>query len=440
MDISVWLLVSLMAVELHPGGNDELKGTGTMKSFKVLIFAILFAVGPIMAQNSASAIFLLIAPGAAAGGTGEANVAATNDAYASYWNPAALAFLPKREVVYQRSAWLPNLVDDIDYNFLGVRYNIEGFGTIGGHIIYLDLGAQERRDADNNYLGDFSSYMMAAALSFGAKLSPLSSFGLNVKIIHQALSSGGTGSEKGNGISTDFGFDIGYYRRNFIGDRVDFGATISNLGPKISFIDVGQADPAPTNLKIGVKINLVRSQFNSLALIYDANKLLVANHPSIDFDGNMVIGGFDKNGLYDGIGAYSEDGDYEEAHSDPWYIGIFTSWYDDWLLGGDVDINGNNVIDTVATANDDIELGNVSRGTFGSELDTFIHNIGIEYNYSTYFAVRAGFIYDKLGKLSNPTFGVGIDYGGYGFDFNYISGAEGHPLTNTMRFSLNMAF
>ncbi len=43
---------------------------------------------PILAQSEAGAIFLLIAPGARAGGMGEAQTAVANDAYASYWNPA----------------------------------------------------------------------------------------------------------------------------------------------------------------------------------------------------------------------------------------------------------------------------------------------------------------------------------------------------------------
>ena len=49
-------------------------------------------------------------------------------------------------------------------------------------------------------------------------------------------------------------------------------------------------------------------------------------------------------------------------------------------------------------------------------------------------------IYDKTGKISNPTFGIGLRFSGYGFDFGYTYGETGHPLTNTMRFSLNMEF
>ena len=60
---------------------------------KCMLMALCIAIIPIrltFAQSEAGAIFLLIAPGARAGGMGEAQVAVANDAYASYWNPAGL--------------------------------------------------------------------------------------------------------------------------------------------------------------------------------------------------------------------------------------------------------------------------------------------------------------------------------------------------------------
>jgi len=36
--------------------------------------------------------------------------------------------------------------------------------------------------------------------------------------------------------------------------------------------------------------------------------------------------------------------------------------------------------------------------------------------------------------------GAGIAYNLYRFDFSYVSADEGHPLANTMRFSLSIGF
>ena len=64
-----------------------------MKRFIAVLFVLRIFISSLAAQSEAGAIFLLIAPGARAGGMGEAQVAVANDAYASYWNPAGLGFL-----------------------------------------------------------------------------------------------------------------------------------------------------------------------------------------------------------------------------------------------------------------------------------------------------------------------------------------------------------
>ena len=63
-----------------------------MKHFGVVLIVLHIISCSLTAQSEAGAIFLLIAPGARAGGMGEAQVAVANDAYASYWNPAGLDF------------------------------------------------------------------------------------------------------------------------------------------------------------------------------------------------------------------------------------------------------------------------------------------------------------------------------------------------------------
>lgn len=452
-----------------------------MKSRKAQIcLAILLILTAPLKSSEAGAIFLLISPGARAGGMGEAHVAVANDAYASYWNPAGLAFLEGSELALMHVNWLPNLADDLYYEFLAYRRQFPNLGTLGGHIIYLNLGEQIRMDEYAQYQGKFTSYMMAVTMSYSALLSRNSSLGLNAKISYQHLVEMGTGSEKGKGTSTDFGFDIGYLKKEFLTPRLDFGISVTNIGPKVSFIDPDQADPQPTNLTFGFNYALIKSEHNNLNLVYDVNKLLVASYPDMDWDGDGKIGGYDEDGHFNLSGDYSAKGHIEIAHKDPIYLALFTSWVDDWLLGGDMDksLSGEepdrqiggyswdesiddgdgvpeegemiNTKDAGAEFGDDDwgiynewgqkEVGSANDRTISDELDKLVHNFGIEYWYSTYFALRAGYYYDYSGKIQNPTFGVGLRFGGYGFDFGYTSGEPGHPLTNTMRFSLNMVF
>ena len=444
----------------------------------VLCIYIIFSTS-VFAQSEAGAIFLLIAPGARAGGMGEAQVAVADDAYASYWNPAGLGFLDGTELAMMHVNWLPGLADDLYYEFLAFRRHYPTLGTIGGHIIFLNLGEQIRTSEIGEELGTFTSYMTALSMSYSALISQDKSFGLNAKISYQHLVEIGAGSEKGKGTSTDFGFDVGYMRKNWLLNDLTLGIMVSNIGPKVSFIDPDQADPQPTNLSLGINYAIVNTEYNKLNIVYDVDKLLVASYPDMDWDDNGYIGGYDEDGNKSPGNDYNKEGKIEIAHTDPIYLALFTSWVDDWFLGGDIDRvisgeYGDKVIggwtwDDSFDANDNgkpdpeemektinsnpgdsdwgiynewgqKEVGSNNDRSLSNELDKLVHNSGIEYWYGKYFAIRSGYYYDKTGKISNPTFGIGLRFAGYGFDFGYTYGEPGHPLTNTMRFSLNMEF
>ena len=66
--------------------------------------------------------------------------------------------------------------------------------------------------------------------------------------------------------------------------------------------------------------------------------------------------------------------------------------------------------------------------------------MGIEYWYGSprLIALRFGHFFEdpSFGNRNFWTFGAGIRYDIYGFDFSYISAAENHPLSDTIRFSL----
>ncbi len=391
-----------------------------------------------------------------------------NDAYASYWNPAGLAFLEGSEAALMHVNWLPNLVSDMYYEFVAFRHHVPTLGTLGGHIIFLNLGEQQRTDEQGENLGTFTSFMFAATGSYGAFISRTAAIGLNVKLLHQKLAEIGAGAEKGKGVTTDFAFDLAYLQKGFLSGRLDLGMTITNIGPKIAFIDEAQADPMPTNFTLGMNFRLIDGEHNKLNVVVDFDKMLVASYPDMDWDNDGLVGMHDKKGKYIGpSGSYNSKGKLEKAHTDPIYMGIFTSWVDDWLLGGDIDRPGKNgiadgkiggftkdasgkFVPTEAEWGDpnygkhndagELEVGTGEKRSLQNELDEIVLNLGAEYWYSRYFALRAGYYFDKTGKIHNPTFGVGLRFAGYGFDAGFTLGEPGHPLTNTMRFSLNIEF
>jgi len=421
-----------------------------MKRYKILQLT-LASMLLLSAAFSQSALFLLIAPGARAGGMGEAQVALADDSYATYWNPAGLGFQDGYELSLMHVNWLPGLVDDMYYEFLSGIAPVEGLGVFGGNVIYLNAGEQQHTDANGNSLGTFLTYFTSGALSYSTLVSENTSIGFNFKILYQHLTDVVVEDEETKGTATNFGFDVGYLSKGYMGGKLDLGAMISNLGPKVIFNDEEQADPMPTNLKMGFNFKAYESRYNRVNIVYDVNKLLVGEFAAMDWDDDGLIGGYTEEGLYTGSDDYNVEGQIEIAHTDSWWKGIFTSFVDDWYLGGDRNMDDDRMIggfdaDTVRTDggfygnNGKLEKDNNDDRTFSNEFEALIHSIGVEYWYNEMFAIRGGYYYDPIGKITTPTVGAGLRYGNYGFDFGYTVAEETHPLNNTMRFSLLLKF
>ena len=345
------------------------------------------------AQVASTAVpFLLISPNSRSSAMGESGVALADDASATFWNPAGLGFLKGQEVSLTHSNWLPQFQQaDLFYEYGNYRLHIPKIaGTVAASLTYLNLGKFERRSSNNDYLGEFSSYEFAIAASYGSALTKDLAVGIGLRYIHSALSPTGTEQEVGSGKASTVAGDLGVlyrptrflipFTRVDLGNRIGFGANLSNVGPSISYIDEAQADPIPTNLRVGAAFDLVRSEFNRFTWTLDFNKLLIS-----------------RTG----------------PKADPFYKALLKTW-------------------TTKTTGEPKNIGDVIR--------EFNMGTGIEYWYSNLIALRAGYFYEdpSMGNRQMLTFGAGIRYDIYGFDFSYIStyGPETSPLNETLRFTL----
>lgn len=80
-----------------------------------------------------------------------------------------------------------------------------------------------------------------------------------------------------------------------------------------------------------------------------------------------------------------------------------------------------------------------SKNGFKDELKEVVINGGVEFAYTTIFAIRAGYIYDQEGDIKTPTVGVGLQpLDLFRFDFAYIPSSDDTPLSNTLRISLQI--
>jgi len=345
------------------------------------------------AQGEAAVPFLLLAPDSRAGGIGESGSGLADNSAAIFWNPAGIAFLSGTEVSITHSNWLPQFNLDLFYDYLTYRQYIEDIsGSITASITYMNFGEFVRTAEDSpDPIGTFRSFDAALTLGYATKLSNDWGIGFNFRLIHSRLSDQPTAEEQGSGVATSVSFDIATMWRpetfvlplldEDIGGKFSLGLNLSNLGPKIYYIDKAQADPIPTNLRLGFAYKVIDDEFNSLIYTLDFSKLLVSR---------------------------------DTTGSDEFYQALFTAWGDE---------------------------------SFSEELRDIVTSMGLEYWYGTpgdfLFALRSGFFYEdpSYGNRKFLTFGAGIRYDIYGFDFSYITTSvfkdgENHPLSDTLRFTV----
>ncbi|RPI17657.1 MAG: type IX secretion system outer membrane channel protein PorV [Ignavibacteriae bacterium] len=359
-----------------------------MTKFKlcVIIFFALVST-KIFAQGESAVPFLLIGPNSGNTGMGETGTGLVNDASAMFWNPAGLAFQKGTEVSITHSPWLPGLgLGDLFYDYLSGKHYVKKInGTIGISITYLNIGTIIQTNEFGETTGEYKAFDGAFAVGYGTKVTKDLGVGVVTRFIYSKLAGGQrVGNEKGTGVAYDLSFDVSALWKptktkfKFINDRLGIGLNLSNIGPKVTYVDDDQADPLPTNLRLGFAYDVVKTEFNNLTVTADFSKLIVRR-----FEG----------------GSYS----LYEAMFNVWGVGF------------------NEVMKSI-------------QSSIGAEY--WYGNpklIGLRGGF---------FYEDpNHGKRKFVTLGAGLRYSLYGFDFSYISTMEGnHPLDNTLRFTLSVNF
>lgn len=362
--------------------------------FSVLLAAFLLPVCA-RAQGESAVPFLLIAPNARNDGMGESGVGLADDASAAFWNPAGLAFQKGTEISLTHSNWLPQFnLSDLFYEYFSFAKHIEDWGgTVSASIIYLNLGEFiETGETGPEEIGRFKAYEFAVTGGYSTKLTSSLGLGINLRYIHSALANFDVQRQGRKGVASTVSFDIATLWRpesldlplvGNIEDRLSIGLNLSNLGPKLTYIDAAQADPLPTDLRLGLGIKFIKSEYNNMTAIVDFARLLVRRYPEIrDSSGTLI----------------------QENSVDNLPKSIFSAWGD----------------------------GGLRKVTIGT---------GFEYWYGSprLIALRFGYFYEdpNYGNRKFLTFGAGIRYDIYGFDFSYLSTVEeNHPLGETLRFTL----
>ncbi|MCB0489045.1 MAG: type IX secretion system outer membrane channel protein PorV [Cyclobacteriaceae bacterium] len=332
--------------------------------------------------------FLTITPDSRAAGMGDAGVATSPDANSAYWNSAKLAFIEKSYGVSgSYTPWLGKIINDMSVFYLTGFYKITREQTVAASMKYFDLGEIQFNNGPsvNDFLGRFNPREFAFDVTYSRLLTEQFSLGGALRYIHSnltgAFSSGGIDARPGNSVAVDVGV---YYTKPLVSSNsaLSLGATITNIGGKISYSDANNKDFIPTNLRLGGAYKTELDAFNSLTFALDVNKLLVPS-PTPGSKSKALLSG------------------------------IFGSFSD-------------------------------ASGGFSEEIREFSVSSGIEYWYNNTFAGRLGYFLEAKDKGNRKylTAGVGAKIQKFGIDVAYLvpTNKRENALAETIRFTVMMYF
>lgn len=374
-----------------------------IRTLALIVMFVSMSAAQLSAQVGITAVpFLQIEPDSRGGGMGNTGVAVADNAAAIFWNPAGLAYQRGTQISITHASWLPAFNADLFYDYLVGTTHIDGIGTLGAHITFLNLGEQARTDDTGHELGRFNSYELAGGFSYGRELNERFSLGTGVRFIYSSLADGEliTGERINPGSSIGIDLAMLYRSRTFelLSDResrFQAGLNLSNIGPGVQYTDNATRDPLPTVLRAGwaLSLELDRSGYNTLTISNDISKIMARSE--------MVV-----------------------TQND-------TTW------------QPMNVASALINSWGSLERFNGSEMVTLNPFQQLMFGFGMEYWYNRQFALRTGYYYEhpENGNREFLTFGAGIRYHIFGVDFSYLyTLEEDHPLANTMRFSLLLNF
>jgi hypothetical protein len=167
----------------------------------------------------------------------------------------------------------------------------------------------------------------------------------------------------GAGVGKTFAIDAAILKRDLFIRNLSLGFMLQNMGPAIYYMDEQEKDPIPFTLRLGAAYTAIQTPVHELTVLLDLNREVVKN--------------------------------YTNKTPDPFWVALWTD-----LLH-----------DKDESAKTELQLINV--------------NLGLEYWYSHFMALRTGFLGDYIGERYELTFGLGLNYGNMNFDWSYIYSPEG---------------
>lgn len=229
------------------------------------------------ADGGYAGAFLRMGVGSQAAGLGNAFTALTNDAGATYWNPAALGLTQNRSF----SVAMNLMTLDRKMYFTAYSQPVKKWGVFG--IGWLNYGVSDidGRDELGQKTEKFDNSEMAFLFSYSNSLFNIVSIGANAKYLHHALA-----THSANGLGFDFGLKINFK------DKILLGIVAQDYQSRLKW---NTASKIEEKIPLNIRAGLALTPFSfPLTFVAEARK---NEKQSLKFHGGLEYWLLNKAGL-----------------------------------------------------------------------------------------------------------------------------------------------
>lgn len=341
-------------------------------------------------------------------GLGDGGIAISPDANSGFLNPAKLPFLYQKiesdtlvkdnhsakGLAINYTPYARNLIDDMNLFGLNLYHARKQNDAFSLSIKYFAAGTVTMTDDNALIVGTVNSNEFALQGAYSKKLSAKGSLSIGLKYIYSNL----TGKQSFSGFNikpvNTYAADIYYFHQGKLYEGqskwLNYGASLTNIGGKVSYGDYVKRNFQPTTLRAGVTQHFLVRARNILALSVDAYRLLIPTPPQRNDKGDIIAG------------------------KDPEQISALGTIFESWTTAPD------GLSETVKEIN---------------------YNLGAELTLQNLLIIRAGYFYQNKdkGNMQFVTIGLGLKLKKLGLDMSYlVPTSENNPLAHTLRFGLSI--
>lgn len=235
--------------------------------------------------SETGAAFLLVSPNTRQIGMGNVFAGIADDALATYYNDAGMAFQGKYNIAFSHINLMPGLYPGTMYDNLCAVIPIKSDSrkckhSVGVNLICLNTGNAEGTDLWGCRIRKWKVWDAAAKVSYANRITNKLSAGIGVKYVYCYLpdpwnsniflweSFYPIGGVSTNSWAADFSL---FYAFN---ERFQLGTSVQNIGPDLYYTEIRASDALPRILRTGASYGMIDRKKHRLVIAGDLTNCL----------------------------------------------------------------------------------------------------------------------------------------------------------------------